>query len=276
VLSAACVLLRASHAEFERTRLYDVIMRVPVIGYSSLALVHDIYGFCAQIVMQPAIVSAPDLGVVVATTARVSQWIFTALLAVLPIFRLRPIAKSKKLSPRFGAFVAACLPATFLLLDRAPASVAFNSASVLLGLAANMMCIVTVSFLGRSLSIMPEARRLVTAGPYSQVRHPLYLCEVLGLFAFALQYRSLAVAGLLVVIVGLQAGRARWEEQVLARTFKEYAIYRGRTSFLLPHDPARFFAMFLTDPAARVRACSVAAATLILVFALLALPELMA
>ncbi len=44
--------------------------------------------------------------------------------------------------------------------------------------------IIAVGTLGRSFSIMAEARRLVTRGVYSIVRHPLYLAEeiaVLGI-----------------------------------------------------------------------------------------------
>lgn len=66
----------------------------------------------------------------------------------------------------------------FMLLQRAAPSVMYNSLAAVVGLSANVMALVTASFLGRSLSVMPEARRLVQDGPYGIVRHPLYLCEL--------------------------------------------------------------------------------------------------
>jgi protein-S-isoprenylcysteine O-methyltransferase Ste14 len=140
-----------------------------------------------------------------------------------------------------------------MLLERAPASVAFNFFAVIISLLANVMALVTASFLGRSLSVMPEARRLVQSGPYGVVRHPLYFCELIGTAAVFLQYRSWAATALLLLAVVLLVRRAGWEEAVLARTFPEFAAYRARTSFLVPADPLRFFASFMANRAARHR-----------------------
>ena len=37
-----------------------------------------------------------------------------------------------------------------------------------------------LAYLRRSFSIVPEARRLVTGGPYALSRHPVYLGEIIG------------------------------------------------------------------------------------------------
>jgi protein-S-isoprenylcysteine O-methyltransferase Ste14 len=209
-------------------------------------------------------VSQPDGSVVIIGLARVSQWMFIALLAILPVFRLRPIAKSDNILPRLVALFAVCLPPMFMLLERAPANLIFNSVSVVLGVMANMMAVVTLSFLGRSLSVMPEARRLVTCGPYALVRHPLYFCEILGVVAIVLQYRSSATIALFAMIVILQVARARWEEGVLSRALPDHAAYRARTPFLIPRDPVGFLAMFFADPMARRRSAVVASSTVCL------------
>jgi protein-S-isoprenylcysteine O-methyltransferase Ste14 len=41
--------------------------------------------------------------------------------------------------------------------------------------------------LGRSISILPQARQLVTSGPYAFVRHPLYLGEMTAMLGIAMQ-----------------------------------------------------------------------------------------
>jgi protein-S-isoprenylcysteine O-methyltransferase Ste14 len=86
--------------------------------------------------------------------------------------------------------------------------------------------------LGRSFSVRPEARELITSGLYSRFRHPIYL---FGTAAFmfvllALQgWDALPICALLVVV---QVVRARREERVLAAAFgADYAAYRAATWF---------------------------------------------
>ena len=44
--------------------------------------------------------------------------------------------------------------------------------------------------LGKSFSIMPEARKLVTGGPYACARHPLYTVEIITIIGTALQFHA--------------------------------------------------------------------------------------
>jgi len=259
----------------DHSQLYDRAMRIPIVVYSLFVLLRDVFSFFDQLLMQPALLAQPDGGLVIATLSRVSQWMFVALLAIVPDFRLRPLAKSDHILPRLAALAAVCMPPLFMLLARAPASLAFNSAAVVLGVTANAMAVVTASFLGRSLSVMPEARQLVKSGPYAIVRHPLYLCEMLGVVAVVLQYRSFSAMTLFFVIIALQIARARWEEAVLVRAFPDFAAYRLGTPFLLPRDPAGFLAMFFVDTNARRRSAFVLFSTVGLLILILAmLPRL--
>jgi protein-S-isoprenylcysteine O-methyltransferase Ste14 len=45
-------------------------------------------------------------------------------------------------------------------------------------------------WLGRSFSIFPEGRELVTHGPFSVVRHPLYLTEQIAALGTMLQFNQ--------------------------------------------------------------------------------------
>ena len=51
--------------------------------------------------------------------------------------------------------------------------------------------IVVIFHLGRSFSIVPQARTLVRTGPYKFVRNPLYLAEEVALLGTLLQFYSL-------------------------------------------------------------------------------------
>lgn len=259
----------------DQSQLYDWAMRIPIVAYSSYVLIRDVLAFSDQILTHPAMFEQPDSSVVIAALARLSQWMFVALLAILPVFRLRPIAKSDRILPRLVALLTVCMPPMFMLLDRAPADLVFNSVSVVLSVTANVFSVVTVSFLGRSLSVMPEARQLVESGPYAIVRHPLYLCEILGVVAIILQYRSLAATALFVLIVTLQIARALWEEAVLERAFPSFAAYRSHTPFLIPRHPVRFLTMLFVDPVARRRSLLVVSSIVgLLVLVLEMLPRL--
>jgi protein-S-isoprenylcysteine O-methyltransferase Ste14 len=251
----------------EQSRIYDWTMRLPIFLYSLYALVHDVISFSEQVAQDPVTWAHADAGVIIATLARVSQWMFVALLAVLPLFRHRPIAKSTAFLPRFAALVTVCIPPFCVLLERAPPNLWCNLMAVVAGISASILGGLTLSFLGRSFSVMPEARRLVTTGPYSVVRHPLYLFELLGVIGILLQVRSLAGVALLALIIVMQIARARWEEAVLERAIPEFAAYRERVPFLFPHNAGSFIALLREDPTARRRSAVVTSS----VFGMLAL-----
>jgi protein-S-isoprenylcysteine O-methyltransferase Ste14 len=259
----------------DQSLFYDWAMRCPAVLFSSFILYRDVLSFCQKVVHNPALFEHFNGAVVIAMLAQISQWMFVFLLSILPLFRLRPIAKSDEILPRVVPLIVTCVPPMFMLLDRAPPDIAFNVPAVIIILLANVMAVATVSFLGRSLSLMPEARKLVRIGPYGIVRHPLYLCEMLGLCGIALQYRSLAAAALLLLVIGLQVARGRWEEGVLARAFPDFAAYRSQTSFLIPPDPLRFLASFVTGFAAQRRfALIVGSMVAVLALVATALPRL--
>ena len=91
-------------------------------------------------------------------------------------------------------------------------------------------------YLRRSFSIIPEARRLVTGGPYRFSRHPVYLGEVttaIGVnLATAGWLRALAIA----YFIACEVMRIRWEERILALAFpSDYPEYARRVPRYLPN-----------------------------------------
>jgi protein-S-isoprenylcysteine O-methyltransferase Ste14 len=94
--------------------------------------------------------------------------------------------------------------------------------------------VASVLVLGRCFGILPEARGLVTSGPYRFVRHPLYTCEAvafLGLLLPVVSPLSLTIYG---AYLGLTVLRSRYEEEVLLAAFPEYAAYRRSTRRFIP------------------------------------------
>ena len=94
--------------------------------------------------------------------------------------------------------------------------------------------IIAVGTLGRSFSIMAEARRLVTRGVYSIVRHPLYLAEEIAVLGIVVKVFSLPAVLLLTLHVAIQIRRMENEETVLKNAFPEYETYMVQTRRLIP------------------------------------------
>lgn len=121
-----------------------------------------------------------------------------------------------------------------LLLPLQELSSAFYLVSLLLIISGTVFAIFSVLVLGRSISILPEARQLVTHGPYALIRHPLYLGETVALAGVALQFLSIWALLLLGLQFVFQLQRMKYEERVLLKIFPEYEDYMARTARLVP------------------------------------------
>lgn len=214
-----------------RSAVYDAIMRLPGAGWSLVLLGREVGGARDFIAGQADL---RDPGFLIALASRAALISLLVVQAGCYLFRRRPVARPIGVVPRLIAIVGANISLTLLLLPRAPAAAPFDLASALLILAGNYLSLVALLRLGRSLSILPEGRRLVTDGPYRLVRHPLYVAEEIAVIGVFLQFRSWPAAAILVVHGAFQLLRMREEEIVLARAFPEYAPYRRRTALLIP------------------------------------------
>jgi protein-S-isoprenylcysteine O-methyltransferase Ste14 len=94
--------------------------------------------------------------------------------------------------------------------------------------------LISVLALGRCFGVLPEARGLVTRGPYRLVRHPIYLGEIGALSGLTLSSPHAWTVAFLVLFCATQLVRMRLEERALTAAFPEYGWYAARTRRLLP------------------------------------------
>src|SRR5215218_1462999 len=135
------------------------------------------------------------------------------------------------------AFIACAVAvAAVVVLQPPPESAAtwlvFAGDLVTLGWCAWLLT--AVFTLGRCFGVLPEARGLVTSGPYTLVRHPVYLGELGAAAGLVLAAPTAPNAGIVVSFFAAQAIRMRLEERALATEFPEYADYAARTPRLVP------------------------------------------
>ncbi len=91
-----------------------------------------------------------------------------------------------------------------------------------------------LSYLRNRFSIVPEARELVTTGPYAVVRHPVYLGEIIAGFGLVLPTILSLHALVLALFLAAQLVRTEYEERVLRAAFPEYEAYARHTRRLIP------------------------------------------
>lgn len=114
-----------------------------------------------------------------------------------------------------------------------------RGAGVLLWLIGSVLALAGIWSLRRSFSIEPQARQLVTSGPYRYARHPIYACYVLQYSGLLLVYPTLALLGLLAVWTIAMVARMHFEERVLEAAFPEYAIYKTKVGRFAPRSRPR-------------------------------------
>jgi protein-S-isoprenylcysteine O-methyltransferase Ste14 len=212
-------------------------MRLPVVAGALYFVGRETLNICDLVGRHPFF--GGDWGFVATLVTRILMVEFLLALAGLYLIRHQPINRIAGIFPRVVAFGGLLMVFVLLLLPRAPSDAAWDGASALIVIVGSILAILSLLDLGRSYSVIPEARRLVTGGLYKGIRHPLYLAEAVSIVGVFLQFRSLEAATIVVIHFACQLGRIHWEERILGETFSEYADYRGRSNLLVSADLLR-------------------------------------
>jgi protein-S-isoprenylcysteine O-methyltransferase Ste14 len=218
--------------------VWDLAMRAVGFLWTGFLLYRNILG-TLEFVQSPRAAAMPLAVLVSAVAARVAFLTFLVLLVFFFIVRLKPVAKATGIGTRAVALLGTFLPTLFGVVPRYEDSALINVASFACLAVGNGLSAYGFSFLSRSASIMAEARRLVTGGPYRFVRHPVYVFEeiaIVGVLLNHLWWPRAAAFALLIFFAHMwcQLQRMNNEEAVLEAAFPEYSSYKARTAKILP------------------------------------------
>ncbi len=157
-----------------------------------------------------------------------------ALLVFLYFIRSAAKSTTRSFLTKTIAVIATFLPFTIPLLSRPSDNPTIMISASLLTITGMAIALYSLGTLGRSFSIIPQARGLVQAGPYRFVRHPVYLGELISILGVVLARPSVVVMAIYCLLIALLLYRALEEEKLLASIFPEYETYSLRRARFIP------------------------------------------
>lgn len=179
----------------------------------------------------------PDFSAVdiISLASDFASFLFFGMIIVVTTTRLPPIRSADSAEPfvtaMAGTFILGLIsylpPAMEITLSVRLTAMAF----MIVGFLASIYVLL---WLGRAFSIMPEARTLVTTGPYAIVRHPLYLTEELFVIGIIILQPSIWSVLLGIFHWGLQLRRMANEERILSAAFANYAEFARGVPRVIP------------------------------------------
>jgi protein-S-isoprenylcysteine O-methyltransferase Ste14 len=190
--------------------------------------------------LQVAYADASSIG---AVTLIINRLLFLAFVSGVALIYI--IRKPSALGRRAPITFVVSMYASFILLALRPvadlvhATVVFNSspAAIILSNALLItgfaLAAYSLAYLRFNFSILPEARAVVTDGPYRLVRHPIYLGEIIAGLGAVIVLFSWFSAAVLASFILAQLYRTHLEEEVLAQAIPGYHAYRLQTPYRL-------------------------------------------
>lgn len=99
-----------------------------------------------------------------------------------------------------------------------------------------LIWILGLKYLGTFFQMKPEAKKIVTKGIYSKIRHPIYfggLLIVIGLIIYTINtFLHIYLIIYLLLFIIIQGIRAKIEERILIEKFgSKYKLYKDKTWF---------------------------------------------
>ena len=213
------------------SKLDDLVAAFPLIFfYAALMAAHH-----NQLSVELRAIDGPGkLLVILKVLSECGLFLYGATVIVTLLFRNPPSVKAGGIAPRITALLGSFLSLGLLFLRPVSLPLGLQLVVLTMTTVGYGFAVVTLLHLKGSFSVMAEARRLVTDGPYTIVRHPLYASEFLYLFAVMLQFVQPWAIFIVTAQFFFQFVRMRNEETVLAMRFPEYQAYAAHTPQLIP------------------------------------------
>jgi protein-S-isoprenylcysteine O-methyltransferase Ste14 len=182
------------------------------------------------------LIQAPMLGILMMPTLALE--VFTA---VAFLVRERPRAALRSARAWVAAYGGTYFLMIFVQWSRwfvpswlTPGALMVRGVGLLLWIGGAALAAYAIWYLRSSFSIVPEARQLITSGPYAIARHPVYVAYFVMYGGMWLMYPTTQFAIALACWLSMMLSRMYYEERVLASAFPEYAAYRRRVGALGP------------------------------------------
>src|SRR5436305_1999123 len=170
------------------TKAHDLIAIVPLLVWYGLTFMVTVRALAQQ--LSAFDLSHPDVVLILTILSKLAVLLIATVVVGFLVVRLPPRSGARGFLPRAAAILGTYLSVGIAMLRPAqlpPVALALSTALILGGTA---FAIHALLHLGRSFSLVAEARKLVTSGPYSMVRHPLYLGEEVAIVGMAIQFFS--------------------------------------------------------------------------------------
>jgi protein-S-isoprenylcysteine O-methyltransferase Ste14 len=165
-----------------------------------------------------------------------STGLFYLTIAGIYVVRLRAVSKSAGTIPTIASIMGSFMLLALILIEPCKDLPLWaRILSCCLTIVSNILAVWILFWLGRSFSILPEGRKLVTRGPYAIVRHPLYMVEIVGILGIVIGFLSWMAVLLFITQTAMQLARIHYEEKVLKASFPEYEAYAAKTRRLIPY-----------------------------------------
>jgi protein-S-isoprenylcysteine O-methyltransferase Ste14 len=211
---------------FRQTKLFDALAGLPLVVWFAFSAI----SLRGNLVHDGALIASGAASALI--WLQFFSLLFSILFCLLTVWLLlvrdKPVRRIAGALPRICAVGGTFLGVGMLRLPVAELSLPLQALCFVLTGAGGAASFLVLSKLGKSFSVVPEARRLVTSGPYAWARHPLYAAEIVIVLGLMLQYRQPWAALIGASVIVLQVIRSIFEERVLTEAFPEYGAYRSR------------------------------------------------
>jgi protein-S-isoprenylcysteine O-methyltransferase Ste14 len=199
--------------------------------------------------LQKATLGELDRAAIMYLLNRFLTLFFFSFLLVIYVIRSKALAKDHNPAAIFFALIGSFVLYFLWLLpgqERSNNVWVLACSDIFLG-CGMVFALYSLSYLRHRFSIVPEARGLVTTGPYRLVRHPIYLGEILAATGLILPTALSLHLAVYLLFIYAQVRRTYYEERVLRSIYPEYDEYAARTPRLIP------FVMLTSLPASHAQ-----------------------